>query len=470
MRGRCHAPPVRDAMAERRQSEIAMKRIWLENYRCFRARQEAYLAPLTLLVGENSTGKTSFLAMIRALWEVAYRNRVPDFKEEPYDLGSFHDVAHFRGGRSRRATSFEAGFERRGRPNKSGARCWTMTFSKEHTAPFPARRRFSNKDGSLWAEERFRETPNLRFGRGRKVWNHNADIYAPEGVDDDRYLPVLVFLSRDKRDRALTQEMALPEDDDRDIGKLIGSALRAARDSRPVYAGGPVRSKPRRTYDPTRIGRDAEGDYVPMFLADLYFNSRKRWEGLQGALERFGKDAGLFDEIVVKPFGRESGPFQLQVRRFDGRSRGPYRNLVDVGYGVSQVLPFVTELLRDDAPQLALLQQPEVHLHPSAQAALGSLFGRLAASGSQLVVETQSDHLLNRVRMDVRDGVSGLRSEDVSLVYFERRDLDVTIHSLRFDQEGNVLGAPPGYNRFFMEEVARSLHKQRRAGSDVRDR
>ena len=107
-----------------------------------------------------------------------------------------------------------------------------------------------------------------------------------------------------------------------------------------------------------------------------------------------------------------------------------------------------------------LLQQPEVHLHPSAQAALGSLFCRTASWSRQLVVETHSDHLLDRVRMDVRDGVVPLQPADVSILYFERHGLDVRIHSLRIDDEGNVLGAPEGYRRFFMEEVTRSLWKQ----------
>ena len=78
--------------------------------------------------------------------------------------------------------------------------------------------------------------------------------------------------------------------------------------------------------------------------------------------------AGLFDEISIKPLGsRRSEPFQVQVRKFapGGRLKGPHRNLIDVGYGVSQVLPVITELLRADAPSTFLLQQPEVHLHPS---------------------------------------------------------------------------------------------------------
>ena len=86
-----------------------MDEITLKNFRCFREEQTARLAPLTLLVGENSTGKTSFMAMIRALWDVAYRLTDPDFKEEPYDLGSFDEIAHHRGGRGGRAETFEAG-------------------------------------------------------------------------------------------------------------------------------------------------------------------------------------------------------------------------------------------------------------------------------------------------------------------------------------------------------------------------
>ena len=82
---------------------------------------------------------------------------------------------------------------------------------------------------------------------------------------------------------------------------------------------------------------------------------------------------------------------------------------------------------------------------------------RIASRQQQLVVETHSDHLLDRVRMDVRDGTSKLRPEDVSILFFERGDLDVRIHSLRLDGEGNVLGAPPSYRRFFLEESRRSL-------------
>ena len=122
-----------------------MDSITLKNFRCFREEQTARLAPLTLLVGENSTGKTSFLALIRAIWNLAYRYRIPDFKEEPYDLGSFDEISHHRGARGGRADEFQAGFngKRRGRGRRAPATRFDFTFAKVGTAPVPARRRIS---------------------------------------------------------------------------------------------------------------------------------------------------------------------------------------------------------------------------------------------------------------------------------------------------------------------------------------
>ena len=198
-----------------------------------------------------------------------------------------------------------------------------------------------------------------------------------------------------------------------------------------------------------------------MFFAQLYFEDREKWNALKAKLEDFGVASGLFAEIDVKQLsGKASGPFQIQLRRIgNSQAKGPPRNLIDVGYGVSQVLPVITELRRRDACPMMLLQQPEVHLHPRAQAALGTLLCEVAASRRQLVVETHGDYLIDRVRMAVRDGDTALKPDDVSILYFERRNLDVQIHSITVDSEGNISGAPDTYRQFFMEETSRSLWK-----------
>ena len=198
-----------------------------------------------------------------------------------------------------------------------------------------------------------------------------------------------------------------------------------------------------------------------MYLANIYLHDKSRWGDLKSSLEKFGRNAGLFDEISVRTLGhgKSGDPFRLRIRRSGNRKKikGPWRNLIDVGYGVSQALPVIAELLRDDAPPVFLLQQPEVHLHPRAQAALGSLFCEIAGLERQIIVETHSDYLLDRVCMDIRDGKGTLKPDDVSILYFERGDLDVRIYSLSLDQEGNILDAPPSYRQFFMAETRRSI-------------
>ena len=189
------------------------------------------------------------------------------------------------------------------------------------------------------------------------------------------------------------------------------------------------------------------------------------WENLRKHLESFGRVSGLFDEIRIQPLTQSrrqrptgSDPFQIQIRKGSGRFKGVPRNIIDVGYGVSQILPVVSEILAASQPtDLFLLQQPEVHLHPSAQAELGTLFCTIASQDVQLVIETHSDHLIDRIRMDVRDGKTALKPEDVRILYFEREGLDVKIHEIWWDKSGNVMNSPPGYRRFFMEEVERSI-------------
>ena len=449
-----------------------MDEITLKNYRCFADEQKARLAPLTLLVGENSTGKTSFLAMVRVLLDVAASRAVPDFKKDPYDLGSFDEISHHRGGRGGRADTFEAGFtsgpsHRLGivEPDSSQKSYnFEVTFGRRGTTPIPLRTYESS--GCNWLESHFLpgQPHVLRCGTARGEWevelsNELSAVYErnPSLLPPLPYLLILRAtegpVSSFAQLRPLSGSPPFGPEDERELRPFAFGNHGLIRWT---FASAPVRSKPRRTYDPSRPTQDPEGEYVPMYLANLSW-SKGAWASLKRRLEQFGKTAGLFDEISIRSLGKASDPFQVQVRKFQGQRKGPLRNLVDVGYGVSQVLPVLTDLLRDDSPNQFLLQQPEVHLHPSAQAALGSLFCQVATEGRQLIVETHSDYILDRVRMDVRDGVCGLKPEDVSILFFERQGLGVQIHSIRLDEEGNVLDAPPAYGDFFINETTRSL-------------
>ena len=84
-----------------------MDTLILEDFRCFAGRNEVPIRPLTLLVGENSTGKTSFLAAVPRTRAISYDMRSrgvgsPDFNEEPFNLGSYDQIANYRAGRAGR--------------------------------------------------------------------------------------------------------------------------------------------------------------------------------------------------------------------------------------------------------------------------------------------------------------------------------------------------------------------------------
>ena len=443
-----------------------MDKITVEGYRCFRERQSARLAPLTLLVGNNSTGKTSFLALIRALWEVAFLSESPDFQKDPYDLGTFRDIAHNRGGRGGRVRAFEAGFEYS--PRNSGRRTkktvkknlsFSARFEEIRAVPFPIKRHIAQ--GKINLEVHLQEGGQylFRYSTPETEGEHLFE-YRFRSQDEIHLLPFDAIRFWQVEDK---ESLKMEASERKQIEDLAGSLnpIWTTSDSQIFpFASAPVRSRPRRTYDPVRPSSDPEGEYIPTYLANTSRRSPREWNRLKASLEEFGRISGLFDEIIIKSLGRsEAEPFQVQIRKSGSRRlKGPYKNLIDMGYGVSQALPVITELVRRDSPQLFLLQQPEVHLHPSAQAALGSIFCNIAAEGrKQIVVETHSDHLLDRVRMDVRDGETKLKPEDVSILFFEEGELDVNIHSIRLDENGNVLDAPPSYRQFFMEETRRSI-------------
>lgn len=98
---------------------------------------------------------------------------------------------------------------------------------------------------------------------------------------------------------------------------------------------------------------------------------------------------------------------------------GQFNSLVDVGFGTSQVLPIVFELMAQEN-RLMLIEQPELHLHPSAQAELGELFNDSIKSGNQLIVETHSVTLIERIRKLIRKGE--LSNKDVRIIYVQNQE------------------------------------------------
>ena len=435
------------------------KALILRDVRCFQGEQRGGLRPVTLLVGENSTGKTTFLGcygVLHRMFSQSYFDPGPDFNEEPFPMGSFRDVVRSRRGPGGRIDEFGLGLEvesaRGGMPPYSLLVTF-QEFQEKGSQPVVSSLRFDFRSDSFLELQR---TPD-----GRTAFRiPSRTVEAP--VPFDEAMLVMGFLTEPDRENlpgALSglQPVAdylrgLFQRPEATAGRRRAIPFRFPRLPELVPVA-PLRSKPRRTYDPVRETASPEGEHVPMRMMRLSRTEKGDWTSLHDGLVAFGRGSGLFSDIKVKSHGRQmSDPFQLQVKV---RS-GPHANIMDVGYGVNQSLPILVDVMAATG-RTFLLQQPEVHLHPRGQAELASLFVEAAAGkrGNRFLIETHSDYILDRVRISVRKRI--LKPDDVSILYFEPAGAAVTIHALTLDAEGNLRNAPTGYRDFFLKETDRLL-------------
>lgn len=132
-----------------------------------------------------------------------------------------------------------------------------------------------------------------------------------------------------------------------------------------------------------------------------------------------------------------------------GLSR-PFRP-THVGFGLSYTLPVIVALLSLPKGGLVILENPEAHLHPRGQSLMGKLMAYVAAAGTQVIVETHSDHLLNGIRIAVREGL--LTPEQTALHYFARKGGAIEVSTPKIDADGKIDQWPDG----FFDESIRNL-------------
>jgi predicted ATPase len=143
-----------------------------------------------------------------------------------------------------------------------------------------------------------------------------------------------------------------------------------------------------------------------------------------------------------------SSPFELKVKIAE-----KLININYVGYGVSQCLPFLVEMFSRNKGTWYAIQQPEVHLHPKAQAALGNLFYSLSISEDKnFLIETHSDYIIDRFRLNCRQAANK-PVVDSQVLYFERTPTGNTVYPIEIDDRGNYSeNQPETFRDFFIKE------------------
>ena len=424
-------------------------KLTLKDVRCFAGEQHFNIRPLTFLIGENSTGKTTVMSCFSAIYSFISQAGLhdSDFNKGPYFMGSFADiVSRSKPGKAQKSgKNFEMGISC-DQPNIA----YKFLFKEKTKGAEPVLDKATAdcNDISFFCREK-KEGLSLVSAKDKSrkeifKQEYQVDNMSPAAPILDSYVP--------RKTSSPAQAVFSA------FNSLIFYRRELLADE--IFNMAPVRSKPQRTYNPITESPAPEGAEIPVRLRNLSAQGAV-WPGIHEKLTAFGKASGLFSDIEVRQFGETKGdPFQLQFQ-----IRGIKSNIIDAGYGLSQILPLLAHLF-DSRIQRGrfsaksgtrfLLQQPEVHLHPAAQAELASLFVQSAAkANNSFLIETHSDFILDRTRIEVRKGE--IAPDQVSIIYFEPVKDRVKAHNLSLDKQGNLIGAPEGYRKFFIKETDRLL-------------
>jgi predicted ATPase len=216
---------------------------------------------------------------------------------------------------------------------------------------------------------------------------------------------------------------------------------------------GPLRRSPERFYhdqgmNPRDVGRD--GEFLPVLLS--------KDKELVKKINKWFKDHDVGYEIEIQRFKPLSeGLFSILL--VDTRRKVKV-GLSDLGFGISQILPFIAQSFIKES-QIIAVEQPEIHVHPKLQADLGDLLveGIKGHYGNQFIIETHSEHLILRLLRRIRETTEGeltdenlqLKPEDVSILYVRTEAEGSTIRQIPITPDGDFAIKWP--NGFFTERA-----------------
>lgn len=435
----------------------------IENFKSWRNTDFLRFAPLTGLFGSNSSGKSSILQlllMLKQTVESPDRKQVLNLGDDRslVSLGTFRDVIHGHGSATKLYWHLEwqldqdlqiADPERQGSILFSGRE---MSFAGavveqgeesllavNHLVYFLGDSVFLMKRQSKRADkyDLLVSGPNtfkLRRTRGRK-WDLPAPVKCYGFPDQVKaYYQNAGFLS--------DLELAFEQ--------LFSG----------VFYLGPLREYPKRQY--TWAGaQPADVGYRGERAVEAILASRQRGEKISRGrghkkltveqyVAQWLKDLGLIHDFTVSSVTKGSNLYQVKVRRTPGAAEVL---ITDVGFGVSQLLPVLVLCYYAPEGSTIVLEQPEIHLHPSVQAGLADVFiDAIRTRNIQIVLESHSEYLVKRLQRRIAE--DELTNDNVALYFCSMAGDESKIEPLDIDQDGNIRNWPADFFGDEMGDVA----------------
>lgn len=429
--------------------------LFIDNFRGF-SNTCIPIADVNFLVGENSTGKTSVMSLFKLFSGPQFLLKPSDtFADEHVSFGHFADMvsAH-----SNDRTYFHIGIVWEGSGGEHGTNgivAWLCTYIEEQGLPRLSDLTFYRDSRRISVRfrgnhERFKTEAYTNVANVQEVIRTLLPQWVQDhmgGASDYARLERMSFPGR----LPIFLVLSIIGDQNKKGNEALNLLSDAAL-NRDITWIAPIRTKPRRTYDELTSEFSPEGAHTP-YLIRRTLRSQKEAAKFKAFIHKVGKSSGLFQDVQIKNFGKGvTAPFEVDIV-LDQKAL----NLSTVGYGVSQSLPVLVELLLRPPGTWFAIQQPEVHLHPRAQAALGDVVFEMATSEhKRFLVETHSDFTIDRFRMKYKE-VQGAKPAS-QVLFFERRDKHNSVTPIHIGESGELSAdQPPSYREFFVREELRLL-------------
>ncbi|MBC6443216.1 MAG: DUF3696 domain-containing protein [Rhodobacteraceae bacterium] len=442
----------------------------LENFKSWKS-ADVEFGRVTGLFGTNSSGKTSliqFLLLLKQTKEASDRNTALDLNGPYVALGTMADAIF--GHDKNLCLYYRIGMKLDDAivvADTAGGRKSELTRSDKLTVAASIRLSGRTPEGDMLEYQLGSATFKLTRKPG-KPHKYNLDT---EGLKDFRF----------NRPKGRAWDLPGPiksyrfPDQARTYYKNAGflSDLEYAFEKHldQLYYLGPLREDPRRDYlwahsKPTDVGKRGE-KAIDAILAAQADGERRNLEP-KARLKKFPemvahwlKEMGLIQEFRLDEIAEGSNRWQVKVKK---QLNSPEVLLTDVGFGVSQVLPVITLLYYVPKGSTVVLEQPEIHLHPLAQAELADLIISVSCRRNvQIILESHSEHLLLRLQRRIAEGL--IPSNDIRLYFCEASKGCSTIRELRLDLMGNIKNWPDQFmGDAFTETAEAEMARLLRAG------
>ena len=430
----------------------------IKNFKAWKDTGEIRLAPLTVIFGANSAGKSSLGHLLLALKQTtlsADRKRPLHLGDDNalIDLGTFAECLHNHD--LQNALSFELGWKTHGKDLRVRDPLSKLEFMGDELKL------------SVTLSADAKEQPRvdklsyqLLNARNKKLAiDYNRDDKGKIDIASSEYKFVRntgkpwPLDDPDKFYRISDQSRARFQNAE----FLSDLALNTEAALNSIYYLGPLRDHPKRIYSwsgetPESVGQKGEFAIAAILAASA--QERKINRGYKMPLTRFDtfiaqwlKDLGIIESFSVKPVAEGRKEYEVLVKTHATASEV---KITDVGFGVSQVLPALVQAFYCPPNSTIWMEQPEIHLHPQVQAELADVFisaTQARENGKerhvQLIVESHSEHFLNRLQLHIAKGT--VSPEDVA-VYFCRRTGSATeLEQLRLNIFGEIENWPENF-------------------------